>query len=377
MADKVAIDLTWIRHQKVGGTESCVRNLLDGLAEINSKKVKIVLLLSKDNAYSFEKYRAFRCFELLTCDVKSENQRKRVIWQNTKLGKLLRKEGIELCLEPVYGKPFLGMSGIRVITTIHDLQAIHYPQYFSKMRVLWMKINWENAIKTSYKVIAISEYVKQDILEHYHVSENKIQVIYDAVEINPDECSNSHELQKYGVHPGEYYYTVSSLLPHKNLKTIVMAIAELKRRNSSALRPLVISGVGGKSKEEIKKLAKDNNLINEIIITPFVENAERNMLLKNCKVFLFPSVFEGFGMPPIEAMAMEVPVLTTRCTSLEEVTEGKLNYVENPLDYRQWCSMLESKMNIPDTSESDMLLNKYKCNVIAEHYLELFANIKI
>ena len=79
------------------------------------------------------------------------------------MGRYLKELGITLCLEPVYGKPFFGTKGIDFITTIHDLQAIHYPQYFSKFRVLWMKLSWENAVKTSKKIIAISEFVKDDI----------------------------------------------------------------------------------------------------------------------------------------------------------------------------------------------------------------------
>lgn len=375
MADIVAIDLTWVRHQKVGGTESCVRNLLDGLAEINSKEIKIILLLSRDNAASFEKYKKFSCFELLICNVESANQKKRVIWQNTKMGSLLRNEKISVCLEPIYGAPFFGMHGINVLTTIHDLQAIHYPEYFSIARVLWMKINWKHAVRSSYKVIAISDYVKNDILNHYHVSEDKVRVIYDAVVINSSECNDSVGLDKYGIKEREYYYTVSSLLPHKNLKTLIMAIAELKRRKSPQFYPLVISGVGGKSKEEIKKLAEANDVSKDIILTAFVDDAERNMLYKNCKVFVFPSVFEGFGMPPIEAMAMGVPVLTTTLTSLREVTDGKLNYVDNPFDYAQWCSLLEGEMIVPEKQVCKDILNRYACKSIASQYIELFLGM--
>lgn len=85
------------------------------------------------------------------------------------------------------------------------------------------------------------------------------------------------ELDKYGVKEKEYYYTVSSLLPHKNLETLVLLLAELKEKNSKALFPLIISGVGGSSKDKIINLAKDKKVDDYVILTAFVEDAERNM----------------------------------------------------------------------------------------------------
>ena len=79
--------------------------------------------------------------------------------------------------------PFTKVGNIRFYTVIHDLQAIHYPEYFSAARVLWMKCSWKNAVRKSYRVIAISDYVKDDIVAEYHVDPSKIKRIYDAVDI--------------------------------------------------------------------------------------------------------------------------------------------------------------------------------------------------
>lgn len=369
--EKIAIDLTWVRHKKVGGTESCVRNLLDGFTQVDTKGIIFVLLLTKDNAESFKEYKNFDCFELNVCNVNSESQRERVIWQNTKMGKMLREMGIKTCLEPVYGKPFFGTKGVDFITTIHDLQAKHYPHYFSKGRVAWMKASWKNAVKSSKKIIAISKYVKDDIIETYRISLDKVQVIYDAIVLDTETCAPVEELKDFGVEEGKYYYTVSSLFLHKNLKTAVLAISELKKRNSEYFFPLVVSGIGGRKRDELDQLIAENGLQNDIIFTPFVENAERNMLYKNCRTFIFSSIFEGFGMPPLEAMAMGTPVLTTRCTSLEEVTGGLLNYVDNPLDPKEWADRLEESLILPSKDDVKGLLKKYESKSIAEQYVTL------
>ena len=131
----------------------------------------------------------------------------------------------------------------------------------------------------------------------------------------------------------KYYYTVSSLFLHKNLKTIILAIAELKKRKSNAFYPLIISGISGVKRDHLDDIIEYNKLKDDIIFTAFIKDSERNMLYKNCRAFIFPSIFEGFGMPPLEAASFNTPVLTTRCTSIEEVTGGLLNYVDD-VEYR-------------------------------------------
>ena len=200
----VAIDLTWVRHNKVGGTESCMRNLLDGFTQVQTNGICFVLLLTKDNAESFNEYAKYDCFKVIVCDVCSASQKKRVLFQNLKMGRVLRKNKIGLCLEPIYGKPFLGTRGVKYITTIHDLQALHYPQYFSRGRVAWMRLSWLNAVKTSAAVITISQYVRDDILHNYKVDENKIHVIYDAVKLEKENCTDAEGIRKYGVDVGAY-----------------------------------------------------------------------------------------------------------------------------------------------------------------------------
>jgi glycosyltransferase involved in cell wall biosynthesis len=367
---RIAIDLTWIRHGKVGGTESSIVNLIEGLEEVKDPRIKIYLIVSKDNQNHIEKYTESKYFDMIIANVKSKHPSIRVIWQNLCLRRLLEKYNISRCLEPIYSIPFTRLGNIEFYSVIHDLQAIHYPEYFSILKRIWMNVSWKNSVKKSKRIIAISNYVKDDIIDYFNADTSKVIRIYDAIKIDNNIASDK-EILELGLKTQKYYYTVSSMLPHKNLKTIIRALAEMKRTNSTYFYPLVVSGVGGSQERELIEYSKDLGILDDIIITGFVEDSIRNLLYKNCYAFLFPSIFEGFGMPPIEAMAFNVPVLTTKCTSLVEVTDNLVNYVDDARDYSEWIRKIQTGLKCNDILKTEELLMKYSSKTVALQYIEL------
>ena len=372
-----ALDLTWVRHGIVGGTESFVCNLLEGFAECVKEQpgsAEIVLLTAKDNREVFRKYECKEGIRGITCNVRSADRKGRLLWQNLKMGKMLKKMGIRKVLEPVYSKPFLGPKEIRYVTVIHDLLAWHFPEYFSKKRVLWMKSCWRNTVKHSAQVIATSEYTKLDILEKIPSREANVGVIPIPIVMDTQTAGND-VLEHYHVAEKEYYYTVSSQVPHKNLATLLRAMGILKRRQSAAMRPLLITGVGEGVTGELQQILREEQLEEDVLFTGFIGNAERNMLYRNCRAFLFPSIFEGFGMPPIEAMMLQVPVLTTECASIKEVTGGLLNYVKDPKDPKEWADRLEGKMLRPAEADMAELFRRYEKHCCAEMYLQRMQSL--
>lgn len=337
---KFAIDLLWVRPNKVGGTEFYIRNILDGLLEL-SDKYQCVLFVSRDNAESFMKYEKDNRFSTILCGVESANIIRRILWQNFFLSKVLIKNNIYTCFEPVYCKPIFTSSRVRFITTIHDLQALHYPEYQSRLKVLWLKFNWWNTVKTSDKIIAISNFVRSDILEHYKVPSNRVITIYNAVVLDIENILPFEMVgKKFGIDIEEYFYTVSSMAPHKNLTTLIHVMAKLKKENLDLPKKLVITGIGGSARQTLIQLIEDFNLVDNIILTGFIETAERNTLYKYCHTFLFPSIFEGFGFPPVEAMMFGRPVVTTSIPCLREVTLGYAQYVEDPYSVDEWLDKL-------------------------------------
>lgn len=365
---KIGIDLLWVKPQKSGGIESYIRNLLDGFLELKDEN-EYVLILAKNNYLSFKKYLNDKRFKTIICNVNSNKVISRILWQNMFFNRILYKNNINICFEPIYSKPLLNKKEIKYITTIHDLQALHYPKYFTKTKYYWLKFCWKRTLNTSEKIIAISNYVKEDIIDKYNINSNKIKVIYNPIIIEDNLYKFDEVKKKYGIKEKEYFYTVAQLLPHKNLETLIEVIRRIKNDKLNIPCKLLISGINGKSQCQLNKLIEKYKLKNEIILTGYVDNFERNTLYKYCKVFLFPSIFEGFGMPPVEAMLLGTPVITTKCTSIYEVTQGKAIYVEDPYNIDEWLKQIEKIDKFKNYKLND---NIYDKKYIAKQYINLF-----
>lgn len=365
---KIGIDLLWVRPGKNGGTESYIRNLLDGLSTYGNENDRYYLYLSRDNAVSFEEYFIQKNFVRKVMDVDNAKQAKRVIWENLHLSAQGVRDELDVWFMPVYSRPFLMSKKISCITVIHDLQALHYPEYFSKGRNLFFRLSWWIDCHTSAKIVTISEFCKKDIVDHYKISPEKVEVIYNPIIIDEKKTDFTILTEKYGIEKKQYYYTVSSLAKHKNLITLLKMIRLMKTEGENP--KLVITGVKVNAANEIMQYIKENDLGNNVVYTGFISNEDRNALYDNCKVFLFPSVFEGFGMPPVEAMMRGVPVITTRMTSLYEVTQGKAIYVDNPFNETEWKEKAEASLN----NHVEVIMKKYMSSYVTEAYMNLFEN---
>jgi len=372
----IGIDLLYVKHKQVGGIESYIRNLMDGFAKYAGNEFKFFIFTSLDNYESFKCYLNHPNFSNILCNVESGKVSKRLIWESLHIDNLAKKNNIDMMFIPVYNKPFFTHSGIPYITVIHDLQMIHYPQYSSKLKLIWMQLSWKNALKTSKRIIAISNYVKDDILTNFKVNSDKIKVINNPIVTNSYQ-KKMVEFEKiskhYCVEENNYFYTVSSMELHKNLKTVLKVMKNIIDNKLELPNKLVITGVGGKGKESLYKLIEEYNLKNKVVLTGFISNEERDCLYKNCKIFLFPSVFEGFGMPPIEALMYGKNVVTTNCASIPEVTNNKAIYVMDPFDVNEWIEKIKIAVNKVNNPEK---FSQYELEKVCKCYLKEFAEIK-
>jgi len=228
---------------------------------------------------------------------------------------------------------------IKSVVTIHDLIHERFPGQYHPVDVRIYRKKFRYACELSHRVIAISEQTKKDIVEYYKIPASKIEVCYQSC--NPafgKEASEEEKKsikQKYNL-PGEFFLHVGSIIERKNLLNICKAVYIL--RNEIQI-PLVVIGDGGKYKESVKDYVKQNHLEDRIVFLSETLSAKSSpsfqsaidfpAIYQSAIAMIYPSFFEGFGIPVLEALWSRLPVITSNVSSLPEAG-GPGAYYVNP-----------------------------------------------
>jgi glycosyltransferase involved in cell wall biosynthesis len=252
----------------------------------------------------------------------SLNTAERLLWENFGLPSQTKKAHAALLHVPAFAPPVKKIC--RTVVTVHDLIGV----FFDNQRGLPSHFYWKywlpRAIKTADKIIAVSEHTKKDILEHLGIEERKVQVIYSSghEDFTPCEVPLIQQAkQKYGIR-SQYFLTVGTLEPRKNLETALQAF---ERFCSGQSGPddfqLVIVGSKNFAQGRFARYLSEKNLLqgNKVIFTDYVDQADLNRLYSGAAAFIFPSLYEGFGFPLLEAMASHTPVIASNLTALPEI----------------------------------------------------------
>ncbi|MFQ5677076.1 MAG: glycosyltransferase family 4 protein, partial [bacterium] len=241
------------------------------------------------------------------------------LWEQISLPIYLRKQKNPPLLNFVNTGP---ISYENQITVIHDLSFVRYPASFSKQFCFYYSKIIPRIIARSKKIITVSKFTRDEIIKIFGVHKNKIAVVYNflsekLLRLSKEDYGNEN---KYG----DYVLTVSSLNPRKNLKRILQAFNLAKLKNAKLL-------IVGENRRIFRREDLSQHLNDNVIFTGFVEDEELVRLYKNAKLFLYPSLYEGFGIPPIEAMLCGCPVIVSNVSSMPEICGDAAFYV-NPLD---------------------------------------------
>lgn len=372
---KFAYDVTCIRPGAVGGVENAVHYMLDGFRSIDDD-YEMDLLVTKQNIESFKEYEKDARIHLVCCYDDSSSIFSRLRWMIFGINQYLRTSNTRVFFSDQDFCPLNRQHGRVIVTTIHDMMIRHFPDSESFAVKAWQRFAWINAIRVSDKVVTISDYCKEDLIKCYPKYKDKFCRIYDAVAYlqekgaETDQAEENSILEKFGVNSREYYYSISRMYPHKNYMTLLKVVKSLKEHHAAVHKLLITTGKVGEY-EKFMDGVREGGLDEDIRITGFVSEKEKEVLIKNCKAFLFPSVFEGFGLGPIEAMANGATVVTTKESCIPEVTQWRANYVDNPFDEADWeKTILASKWNGPVEME------RYSPDRIAHEILNLLTRLE-
>lgn len=282
-------------------------------------------------------------------------------WRSFLLIKQLKKDKIQLYHGLSNEIPSgLKKNNIKSLVTIHDLIFKVFPQTYGFIDRHTYDIKFKKSCQNADKIIAISESTKQDIIKFYNIAPSKIEVIYQSCNplfyklLPPKE---SKQIIKENKLPQEYLLFVGSIEKRKNLKLLIEAYQYLPNKLKI---PVVVVGKGSKShKKELLQLIEEKEMTKKVIwIYSLKSNHHLQAIYQQAMALVYPSVYEGFGLPVVEALLSKTPVITSNTSSLPEAGGPSSLYV-NPNDAQELATAIQKVLTKPQLRKT-MIENGYR-----------------
>ncbi|WP_299900460.1 glycosyltransferase family 1 protein [uncultured Aquimarina sp.] len=251
---------------------------------------------------------------------------------------------------PHFNAPIYNVKSKKMVVTIHDVNHLSNPTNFSFLKRLWAKILYRNSAKNSEMIFTVSEFSKSEILTFFNINKEKIKVVYGGINLNfvkNSACSVKLNL------PDNYFLFVGNVKKHKNLITLLKAYNQLNSEIKSKYKIVILGRKEGfiTQDNEIFKYIKKTKLEESIHFTGYLEDDLIPKVYVNASIFIFPSLYEGFGLPLLEAMVCKIPVLSSDRASLKEVGGDAVMYFDptNAIDLKNKLEQL--------LLDSDVIMN--------------------
>jgi glycosyltransferase involved in cell wall biosynthesis len=344
----IGVDATFVRHGRGGGAQQMLENLLEGLRGARENDDRLIVFGWGTNRSSMADGGTW-------IDASGPGNRFAASWR------IMRRyeRQLDAILFPNYfTPPRTRRRSPRVVTVIHDLQYLYFPETFSRRKRAWLRGAHAITMRVADVVVTISEHVRQDVLSRYGARwEEKVVAIPNPISwdrLERGETTGVRQRVVGGATGHRYVLSVSAQYPHKNLETLLRAFAILRGRTGYDDVTLVVAGqwgnrlIGIARWVDLRRVASELGLGDAVRFTGYVADGDLGELYQGATVFVLPSLFEGFGMPAAEALGFGLPVLTTRRTALPETTLGLAEYLDDPLDADAMATRIAEIVDHPD-----------------------------
>lgn len=369
--NKVGINLLWMVPGVVGGSETYITRLLRGLSERNNFTIDYTIFALPQFAEAHPDLMS--PFEVAFAPLSGQVKSFRIAGENTWLANQCRKRSIDLIHHGGGTMPLLRSR--RSVLTIHDLQYLYYPEYFTKTKFRYLKTMVPRSAEAARLVLVPSEFSRRTVIERLNIDPNFVIVVPHGIGIREQEEASDIR-QQYDL-PGPFFVFPAASYPHKNHLLLLEALSRLVK-----VRPdiqLVLTGakawtewsIAKEMNEKIRREIEKRGLTNNVKNLGYVSTGDLDALYREATALTFPSHFEGFGAPVLEAMARGCPVIAANATALPEVI-GDNGILVSPDNADDWCEAMDRMI---DDQELRSTLSKKGLERAAEFSWDRSAGI--
>ena len=327
----------------LGGNESYATNLIEALAAIDSVNEYTLYVTRPEAVKKFaDRWPNFA--------VRQTRPHTPLIRIPLTLSTALRKNPVDILHVQFTAPPF---APCPVVVSIHDLSFEHLPETFNRRSRAQLRLTVRRSARKATHILALSEHARADIIATYGIAPERVTAIPLAAADRFRPITDERELQRvrhtYGI-AGDYILSVGSIQPRKNLARLITAYARLRTDPRHNNLQLVIVGRQAWLVGETLRAIRESGVSDSINLTGYVPDADLPALYSGARCFIYPSFFEGFGLPPLEAMKCGVPVIAGNRTSLREVV-GDAGLLVDPLDPQEIAVGLARLLNDSDLQQ--------------------------
>lgn len=368
--------VTFAESYRNAGVSRYTYTLLDGLSQGTSDQRYTAFVNEREaSAAAASPLAKSERVHLVASSWPTARPPQRILWEQVALPGELRRLGIDVFHSPVNVLP--ERLPCASVVTVHDLAFVHYPQYFRPARRIYQRTFTARSVRAATLIVAVSESTRRDLVSSFQAPAERVRVVHPAIDTDFQPMHDAQMLAAFRADhnlPPRYLLFLGTLEPRKNLPRLIEAYARLRAREADT-PPLVIAGGKGWYYQEVFEQVRAHGLEEAITFAGYISRKEQPLWYAGAELFIYPSLYEGFGLPIAEALACGTPTITSTASSMPEAG-GPVALQIDPNDPDALAHAMHSVLADPTSRERALVEGpRWASQFSVEHMAQAYISV--